>query len=60
MARLLGTYFDGLTGIKQGGVISPRIYNSYMDDLIDRLRKCGIGCHIIDIFIIYCVSFLRE
>ena len=47
----LGTYFDVLTGTKQGGVISPRIFNLYMDDLIDRLRKRGIGCHIIDIFI---------
>ena len=45
------TYFDVLTGTKQGGVISPRIFNLYMDDLIALLRKRGIGCHIIDIFI---------
>ena len=45
------TYFDVLTGTKQGGVISPRIFNLYMDDLIALLRKRGIGCHIIEFFI---------
>ena len=45
------SYFDVLTGTKQGGVISPRIFNFYMDDLIALLRKRGVGCHIIEIFI---------
>ena len=44
-------YFDVLTGTKQGGVISPRIFSLYVDDLIARLRKRGIGCHIIELFI---------
>ena len=44
-------YFDVLTGTKQGGVISPRIFTLYMDDLIDRLKKRGIGCHLIDLFV---------
>ena len=44
-------YFDVLTGTKQGGVISPRIFTLYVDDLIARLRKRGIGCHIIELFI---------
>ena len=44
-------YFDVLTGTKQGGVISPRIFTMYMDELIARLRKRGIGCHIIDLFV---------
>ena len=44
-------YFDVLTGTKQGGVISPRIFTMYMDDLIDRLRKRGVGCHIINLFV---------
>ena len=45
------SYFNVLTGTKQGGVISPRIFNLYMDDLIALLRKRGVGCHIIEIFI---------
>ena len=44
-------FFDVLTGTKQGGVISPRIFTMYMDDLIILLRKRGIGCHIIELFI---------
>ena len=44
-------YFHVPTGTKQGGVISPRIFTLYMDELIRRLRKRGIGCHMIDIFI---------
>ena len=44
-------YFDVLSGTKQGGVISPRIFTLYMDELIHRLRKRGIGCHLIELFI---------
>ena len=44
-------YFDVLTGTKQGGVISPKIFTLYMDELIDRLERRGIGCHLIDLFI---------
>ena len=43
--------FDIITGTKQGGVLSPRIFTLYMDDLIARLRKKGIGCHLIDYFV---------
>ena len=39
-------YFDVLTGIKQGGVLSPRIFTLYVDCLIRRLRKAGIGCYL--------------
>ena len=44
-------FFDVSSGTKQGGVISPRIFAIYMDDLIARLRKRGIGCHYINLFI---------
>ena len=43
--------FDIITGTKQGGVLSPRIFTLYMDDLIARLRKKGIGCHLIYYFV---------
>ena len=44
-------YFKVLTGTKQGGVLSPRIFTLYMDELIRRLRKHGIGCYMIDMFL---------
>ena len=44
-------YFQVLTGTKQGGVLSPRIFTLYIDELIRRLRKKGIGCHMIDLFL---------
>ena len=39
------------SGVKQGGVISPRIFIVYVDDLIKRLRKSGLGCHIVFTFV---------
>ena len=33
-------------GVKQGGVISPRMFTIYIDQLLLRLEKSGIGCHI--------------
>ena len=44
-------YFDVLTGIKQGGVLSPRIFTLYVDCLIRRLRKAGIGCYLFSFFV---------
>ena len=44
-------YFNVVSGTKQGGVLSPRLFSMYMDDLVRRLKKSGIGCHIINVFI---------
>ncbi len=33
-------------GVKQGGVLSPILFILYVDELLIRLRKCSIGCHI--------------
>ena len=44
-------YFDVVTGTKQGGVLSPRIFSMYMDNLIQRLKDSGIGCHILNVFL---------
>ena len=33
-------------GVKQGDVISPRMFTIYIDQLLLRLKKSGIGCHL--------------
>ncbi len=41
-----GTYFGSINGVRQGGVISPVLFTVYMDELLTRLQKSGLGCHI--------------
>ena len=38
--------FKCRNGIKQGGVLSPILFCVYMDELLSRLEKAKIGCHI--------------
>ena len=38
------------TGVRQGGILSPILFNVYMDDLIDNLKQNGFGCHIGNVF----------
>ena len=33
-------------GVKQGGVLSATMFCIYMDELLSRLERSGIGCHI--------------
>ena len=54
-----GEYFSVLTGVKQGGVLSPRLFAIYVDDLIKKLRARGIGCHIIEMFVA-CLFFADD
>ena len=43
--------FRVLSGVRQGGILSPRLFVIYVDDLLITLRKSGIGCHIIQSFV---------
>ncbi len=40
--------FRTANGIRQGGILSPYLYNVYTDDLSVALRDAGIGCHVYD------------
>ena len=31
-------------GVKQGGVLSPRLFSVYIDELLTRLKHSGYGC----------------
>ena len=39
-------YFRVKHGVKQGGVISPILFNLYIDRLLLCLQRSGLGCHI--------------
>ena len=36
--------------VRQGSVLSPALFAVYMDDLIVKLRRAGVGCHLGGIF----------
>ena len=33
-------------GVRQGGILSPKLFSVYIDDLSDKLVKCKVGCYI--------------
>ena len=39
-------YFYVSNGVRQGGILSPKLYSMDVDDLSDYLVKSQIGCHI--------------
>ena len=39
-------YFQISNGVKQGGVISPLLFNCYIDNLFTHLQHSGLGCHV--------------
>jgi hypothetical protein len=40
--------FRTTNGIRQGGLLSPLLFNVYVDSLHDQLSLSGVGCHIDD------------
>ncbi len=38
--------FTAMNGVRQGGVLSPLLFNVYFDEMIHKLEKGGIGCKI--------------
>ena len=39
------------SGVRQGGVLSAKIFAVYLDDLVKELRRSRKGCHLADIFL---------
>ena len=39
-------YFQLLNGVKQGGVLSAKLFTLYIDGLFTELKQSGYGCHI--------------
>ena len=46
MAGLTSEGFSIANGTRQGSVLSPLLFSIYLDGLLTRLRKKGLGCHI--------------
>ena len=44
--KTVSSSFHVTNGVKQGGIISPVLFNVYMDDLSTSLNNSGIGGHI--------------
>ena len=38
--------FNVTNGVRQGGILLPLFYGIYVDDLLEKLKINGIGCHI--------------
>ena len=43
--------FSCANGVKQGGVLSPLLFSVYMDELLGRLSRSGVGCPIDEEFV---------
>lgn len=41
----LSSFFPVQNGLKQGGVLSPMLFNVYIDSLIATLNSLGVGCY---------------
>ena len=49
--NLLSSKFNVTNGVRQGGVLSPLLFSVYVDELLEKLKKSGVGCHIGHIFV---------
>ena len=44
--RCISGFFCISNGVRQGGILSPKLFLVYIDDLSDKLVKCKVGCYI--------------
>lgn len=43
--------FNVTNGVRQGGILSPFLFNMYLNDLSITLNACGTGCRVGDLLI---------
>ena len=44
--RHISDYFSISNGVRQGGILSPKLFSVYVDDLSDKLVESKVGCSI--------------
>ena len=49
--NIISESFNVSNGVRQGGILSPYLFNLYMDDLSSRLKEMYAGCKIANIII---------
>ena len=45
-SNCLSTYFKVTNGVRQGGIMSPILFNTFINDLSVNLLEEGVGCHL--------------
>ena len=40
------SFFTISNGVRQGGILSPKLFSVYIDDLSNMLIRSGVGCYI--------------
>ncbi len=46
--KTTSSFFSISNGVRQGGILSPRLFSLYMDNLTEKLISCRSGCYIND------------
>ena len=44
--KCISVFFSISNGVRQGGILSPKLFSVYIDDLSDKLVKCKVGRYI--------------
>jgi len=50
--EVLSDYFVAINGVKQGGVLSPVLFCIYLDNLLERLSRSGVGCFMVKLLLV--------